>query len=137
MKYELLNHLVCPETGESLKLEVSREKFGQVEEGMLIGPERKHSYPITNYIPRFVRQDEYARTFSKQRLYVRRHFKHYQRDPNARALFYESTCFSKEQLSRGLALEVGCGYGRFIDIVQKDGGEIVGIDLSTHSIELA
>jgi SAM-dependent methyltransferase len=137
MKYELVKYLVCPETGESLKLEVLKERYGQVEEGHLISSEGKCSYPITNYIPRFVQKDAYAGTFSKQRLYVKRHFKYYKHDPLARSLFYQTTGFSRGQVVAGLTLEVGCGYGRFVNVLQQDGGEVVGVDLSTHSIDLA
>jgi SAM-dependent methyltransferase len=137
MKYELLKHLVCPETGEALELKVSEERYGQIKEGYLTSCGGKCSYPITNYVPRFVQKEAYAGTFSKQRLYVKRHFKHYASDPLAKSLFYQTTGFSSEQVKAGLLLEVGCGYGRFVNVIQQDGGEIVGVDLSTHSIDLA
>jgi SAM-dependent methyltransferase len=137
MKYELLKHLVCPETGESLELKVSEEQYGQIKEGCLTSRGGKYRYPITSYVPRFVQKEAYASTFSKQRLYVKRHFKHYECDPLAKSLFYQTTGLSSEQINAGLLLEVGCGYGRFVNVIQQDGGEIVGVDLSTHSIELA
>jgi SAM-dependent methyltransferase len=96
-----------------------------------------HSYPITKFIPRFVDADKYADSFSRQRLYVRRHFKYYLKDRSGDELFQFTTSFTPDDLKSGLSLEVGCGYGRFLDVVQRRGGRIIGVDLSTHSVELA
>ena len=52
-------------------------------------------------------------------------------------LFFPTTAFSPEAIKNGLSLEIGTGYGRFVDVVQRAGGRIVGVDLSTHSIDLA
>lgn len=137
MKHELLKHLVCPKTGADLELHVTEEKHGQIKEGSLTSTQTGDVYPIRNYVPRFVSNDQYVASFSDERAYVERHFKHYMRDRSGFALFYPTTGFSKEQLTRGLTLEAGCGYGRFVDVVEKEGGEIVGCDLSTKSINLA
>ena len=137
MKYELLKHLVCPDTQESFDVEVAVEEDGQVREGRLISKVSKKTYPIINFVPRFVNADEYTESFSKQRLYVRQHFRQYEVDDSGGRLFYSTTGFSRDRLLSGISLEIGCGYGRFLDVVQREGAEIVGIDLSTHSIELA
>jgi len=137
MKPSLLEYLTCPETGEPFELTIHQEEDGQIKEGRLVGSKTGRSYPITNFVPRFVKTDEYASTFSSQRRYVKRHFNHYKRDTSGFSLFYPTTGFSKERLCQGPTLEVGCGYGRFMDVVQQEGGEIVGVDLSTHSIDLA
>ena len=137
MKYDFLQYLVCPQTGESLDLKVYEERDGQVKEGQLTSVQSGHVYPITNFVPRFVKSEQYTGSFSKQRLFVRRHFKDYKVDCSGDRLFYPTTGFTREKLLSGLTLEVGCGYGRFVDVIQRQGGEIVGIDLSTHSIDLA
>lgn len=96
-----------------------------------------HRFPILRGVPRFVDADQYADSFSKQRLYVRRHFKHYRSDRSGDTRFTPSTGIPLDKVNTGLMLEVGCGYGRYLDVVQRHGGEIVGVDLSTHSVDLA
>src|SRR5690349_17981373 len=115
---------------------VSERESGGIKTGVLRCGQ-SHSYPISKFIPRSVNAVAYADSFSRQRLYVRRHFKHYVNDHSGHDLFQRATSFSPTDLRTGLTLEVGCGYGRFIDVVQRSGGRIIGIDLSTHSIELA
>lgn len=137
MKRSLLRYLVCPQTGEPLELQVREEQNDQIKEGQLVSSGSGHTYPIHNYVPRFVTAEEYTSTFSMQRQYVKRHFRHYQRDRSGFSLFYETTGFSKGQIAKGLSLEIGCGYGRFVDVVQQDGGEVIGVDLSSDSIDLA
>ena len=137
MKPRLLEHLVCPQTGDPLDLVIREERHGEIKEGELVNRLAGHRYPISNYVPRFVDVDTYAGSFSKQRLYVQRHFRYYRDNASAAALFHRTTGLCEEDLTKGLTLEVGCGYGRFIDVVERERGEVVGIDLSTHSIELA
>src|SRR5262249_14747016 len=69
-------------------------------------------------------------------------------DTSGLSLMYGSTGFPEragetngqsaaaERLRSGLTLEAGCGYGRFLDVVDKAGGEIVGVDLNTTTINL-
>jgi SAM-dependent methyltransferase len=137
MKPEFAEYLVCPECGCGLDVSVTEEASGQIKTGTLTCRVAGHQFPITKFVPRFVDADKYADTFSRQRLYVRRHFKYYVRDTSGDEQFARTTGFATDQIGNGLTLEVGCGYGRFVDVVQRLGGTIVGIDLSTHSIELA
>lgn len=137
MKHEFLKALVCPDCGSELDLTISSERSNQVETGTLRCQGHGHVFPITKFVPRFVDADQYADSFSRQRLYVRRHFKYCEQDRSGDARFLPLTSFDAERLRGGLTLEVGCGYGRFVDVAQRLGAEIVGIDLSTHSIELA
>ena len=137
MKHQFLNYLVCPECRSEFDLTVAEESSGQIKTGFLTCKQSGHEYPISKFVPRFVNADQYADSFSRQRLYVRRHFKYYERDKSGDKQFLSTTSFSSEQIQRGVTLEIGCGYGRFVDVVQRLGGTIVGVDLSTHSIELA
>ena len=137
MKRELLNYLRCPVCVTSLDLHVTEEERDQVKTGTLTCREGGHTYKVTRFVPRFVDADKYADSFSRQRLYVRKHFSHYERDRSGDAQFFPTTGFTPEGIRQGLALEIGTGYGRFVDVVQRAGGRIVGVDLSTHSIDLA
>ena len=136
MKTDLLPHLVCPECRTPLRLEEHEREQAEVMTGRLVC-QGGHEYRVNKGIPRFVDADAYANSFSRQRLYVRKHFEHYRNDRSGDEQFGGATSFNDEDLKTGFTLEVGCGYGRFVDVVQRRGGQIVGIDLSTHSIELA
>ena len=137
MKPSLVDHLRCTSCRSHLDLAVEETERGEVRTGRLSCRACKKVFPIQRFVPRFVDADKYADSFSRQRLYVRRHFEHYRKDKSGDAQFFPTTGFEPADLSGGLTLEIGCGYGRFIDVVQRAGGRIVGVDLSTHSIELA
>jgi SAM-dependent methyltransferase len=137
LKTDLLQYLVCPTCRGQLSLTVSEERAGEVESGRLRCNSGCASYPIVRGVPRFVDADRYAGSFSRQREYVRRHFDQYRADRSGDRLFLPTTGFDADALKQGLTLEVGCGYGRFVDVVQRLGGTIIGVDLSTHSIDLA
>lgn len=136
MKPALLDLLRCPQCQSRFGVDVARTVEGEIETGSLYCASG-HRYPITKFIPRFVDADAYADSFSRQRLYVRKHFEHYRKDRSGDVQFFPTTGFDPEAMRSGVSLEAGCGYGRFVDVVQRAGGTIVGVDLSTHSIELA
>jgi SAM-dependent methyltransferase len=136
VKHGLLELLRCPACRGRLALAVDEEEHREVKTGRLTCA-CGQVYQISRFVPRFVDADKYAGSFSRQRLYVRRHFSHYRNDRSGDAQFLPTTGFSAEEIRSGLTLEIGCGYGRFIDVVQRSGGRIVGVDLSTHSIDLA
>ena len=137
MKHELLRYLVCPDCKAPLELESEEEASGEIYSGALHCKNKECVFPIKGYVPRFVDTELYADSFSKQRLYVRKHFKYYRSDRSGEKLFLPTTGFLAEDLRRDITLEIGCGYGRFLDVVNRLGGEVIGVDLSTHSIELA
>lgn len=137
MKRELLEHLRCPTCVTALSLAVREEERGEVKTGELTCAGKLHTFHVSRFVPRFVDADKYADSFSRQRLYVRKHFQYYEKDQSGDALFFPTTGFTPDAIKKGLSLEVGVGYGRFVDVVQRAGGRIVGIDLSTHSIDLA
>jgi SAM-dependent methyltransferase len=137
MKRAFLDLLRCPPCGSTLDLHVEEEAQGEIKTGRLTCAGGRHTYAITRFVPRFVDADQYADSFSRQRLYVRRHFAHYVHDRSGDALFFPTTGFTAGEMTDGTSLEIGCGYGRFVDVVQRAGGRIVGVDLSTHSIDLA
>ena len=138
MKLSLLDHLICPADGAPLSLEITEIEADEVKTGSL----RSHSgriYPIKYGVPRFVEDDAYAGTFSRQRQRVRQHFATYRREFDERAtadLFVKSTGFDLSRVD-GLTLDAGCGYGRFLRVIGGAGGTVVGVDLSADSVELA
>ena len=137
MKHRLLDILCCPECRASLTLVAEDERFGEVKTGRLVCKSCTSEFPIVGYIPRFVSSEQYVGSFSLQRDYVRKHFADYVSDKSGDARLAPYTGFDVRTLKDGLTLEIGCGYGRFVNTVSHRGGEVVGVDLSTNSIELA
>lgn len=137
MKYKLLDLLVCPECKNKLELEVTNENNGEVETGFLHCRNDGKKYPIKEYVPRFVETDKYVDSFSFLRKQTRKHFDEYKSDRQGYKRFLPTTGFNEDDIKKGISLEIGCGYGRFLDVVDNMGGEIVGIELSTDSVELA
>jgi SAM-dependent methyltransferase len=138
MKPSLVNHLVCPYEGSPLSLEIMETDGQEVKEGRLHTASGR-TYPIRAGVPRFVASDDYVATFSRQRQLVRSHFETYRREfdyNTAAELFVQSTGFDLARLD-GLTLDAGCGYGRFLRVLAQAGGEVIGVDLSSDSVELA
>ena len=136
MKPELIEILACPLCYAKFETKITEESSGDIRSGFLICREG-HRFPITRSVPRFVDADKYADSFSVQRRLVRRQFNNFRKDRSGDERFFASTGLSTENVTKGLSLEVGCGYGRYLDVVSRLGGTIVGVDLSTHSIDLA
>ena len=136
MKHDLVQCLRCPDCATTFSLVIAEEDAGQVKTGTLTCASG-HTFPIQRFVPRFVDSEKYADTFSRQRLYVRRHLKYYRGDRSGYALFERTTGLTDRLLAAGVTLEIGCGYGRFLDVVNSKGGRVVGVDLSTHSVDLA
>jgi SAM-dependent methyltransferase len=94
-------------------------------------------YYIIKGIPRFVFDDDYVDSFSfewdKHRTSLLDSASGLTR---AEDMFFERTGFTKEEIKGKLILDAGCGMGRFVEVVKKYGGDIVGIDLS-YAVEAA
>jgi len=137
MKHDFTSQLVCFPCQAGLTLEAQEEVDSKVRTGRLTCTACGKVYPIKGYVPRFVDSEKYVTSFSVQRTHVRKHFHEYVSDRSGYEKFSPITGISVDEVKQGLTLEVGCGYGRFLDVVQSLGGTIVGVDLSTESIELA
>jgi SAM-dependent methyltransferase len=138
MKLALVDHLVCPIDGLPLKLAVAEMEGEEVKTGTLRSAAGRQ-YHVRNFIPRFVEDDDYAASFSRQREHVLRHFETYRRNFDERAaaeLFVQSTGFDLSRLT-GWTLDAGCGYGRFLRVVDRAGGDVIGVDLSAQTVDLA
>ncbi|HEX2679825.1 MAG TPA: class I SAM-dependent methyltransferase, partial [Candidatus Dormibacteraeota bacterium] len=90
-----------------------------------------HTYAVVRGIPRFVASDGYAANFGFEwnlhnKTQLDTSSKHESEDT-----FIEKTGFKREDLAGKLVLDVGCGMGRFSDVVSRWGATIVGIDLTS------
>ncbi len=131
MKEKLLNYLVCPNTGSPLNLEIDEydKETDEVKTGSLTS-RNGTVYPIKNYIPRFVSTDDYTKSFSLQwNLHKTTQYATKEK-PLSKEMISKISNFASEEINGKLILDAGCGSGRFIDILEKWGAEVVGVDLS-------
>ncbi|MCK5605498.1 class I SAM-dependent methyltransferase [Candidatus Pacearchaeota archaeon] len=137
MKEHIADYLICPSTGSDLKLEIEEydEERNEVKTGRLVTSEGR-SYPIVNYIPRFVATDDYAENFSLQ--WNKHKTTQYATAENSfsEEQFERISDLTPEKVEGKLVLDAGCGSGRFVDILEKWGAHVVGIDLS-YAIDAA
>ncbi|MBF0450909.1 MAG: methyltransferase domain-containing protein [Candidatus Magnetomorum sp.] len=138
MNKKLLNYLVCPKSKTKLHLEDTIiDKKGRIQSGFLVS-ESGLKYPIINYIPRFILNDHYTDSFSIQRKYIEKRFSEWHVEKNRYRIFEESTRIPLDTCDKNsIFLDAGCGYGRFCELVSSYHHEIIGVDMSSTSIELA
>lgn len=132
MKIELLQLLRCPTTGQRLTLEADANNSQLIDVGWLASEDGQYRYPIRNGIPRFVPQSNYADNFGMQW----NHFRKTQLDshsghPISADRFWKATGWRPEDISGQWVLDVGCGAGRFAEIVLKAGAKVVALDYSS------
>jgi len=124
MGLDLSEILICVRCGAPLPPEPSWESTGTRCTGC--GSE----VPVIRGIPRFVASDAYTETFS----FEWNHHRKTQLDTvisqESEKTFREKTGLTPEEVVGRLVLDVGCGMGRFADVVSRWGGNVVGIDLS-------
>ena len=128
MKKRLIELLQCPECRGSLSLEGDVSAV-EIQEGFLICQCGKR-FKIREGIPRFVESDGYVQSFSLE-------WKIHQKTQLDNATsnvseldFARKTGLKLTDLRGKMILDAGCGMGRFVDVAQKWGAEVVGVDLS-------
>jgi SAM-dependent methyltransferase len=97
-----------------------------------VDAEHGYRWPIRNYVPCFVDDDGYAGSFGYQ-------WNHYRRTQidrfNGTSLsadrFYQGTGWDPTELKGQRILEVGCGAGRFTEVMLDAGAEVWATDVST------
>ena len=130
MNYDVLNMICCPECQNSFNLSVDSEENGEIREGQLICSKCNKNYKIKEYIPRFVESDKYVSTFSFEWTLHQTTQLDSDFSTESEDTFKIKTGFEKEEIKDKLVLDVGCGAGRFMDVIEKWGGIVIGIDLS-------
>lgn len=94
------------------------------------------SVPVVRGIPRFIESDGYTASFSFE---WNLHRKTQLDDATSREseeTFRQKTGLSPKDVAGRLILDVGCGMGRFVDVISRWGGNVVGVDLS-QAVEAA
>lgn len=132
MKQSLLPLLRCPRCGGGLSLH-SSDPLGQpeVESGTLACGGCGAAYPIVRAVPRFVPVDNYAQSFGLQwNRFRQTQLDSYTGTTISRDRFLRQTGWSLDALRGARVLDVGCGAGRFSEIVLSAGAEVIALDYS-------
>ncbi|MEO8432632.1 MAG: methyltransferase domain-containing protein [Acidobacteriota bacterium] len=121
MKDWLVQLLRDPVDGSALRLE-----------GEKLVSAAGRTYPIVRGIPRFVPSDSYAGSFGYQwNRFAQTQLDSASGGTQSKDTFVEKTGLKLEDLRGKTVLDVGCGMGRFAEVVAEAGGRLVGIDLSS------
>lgn len=134
MKITHLKYLCDPETREELVLESASSVDNEIVSGILVSPSNR--YPIINGIPRFVRDEGYSDNFGFQwNRWARVQFEDQNfggaMEQHTTNMFKSITGFSGEILKGKSVLDMGCGPGRFTDVVANMGATVIALDYSS------
>jgi SAM-dependent methyltransferase len=131
MKRPLLKILCCPicRSGFALVREGLIESDVEVRDGTL-RCKNAHTFPVKEFIPRFVESDLYVGNFSFEWTHHATTQMDSDRSLYSQQMFHQLTYWKEPQLKGKLVLDVGCGTGRYVDVAEKMGAIVVGVDLS-------
>ena len=133
MKKKFLDILCCPHTHKSLTLVDPIFDNDDIISGYLVAENFK--YIIRDGIPRFVDHNNYSKNFNWQwNKWSRTQFENENLGKSMegynKRMFEKITELSKNKIKNKIVLDIGCGAGRFVDIVLEKGGIPVAIDNS-------
>lgn len=133
MRPNAVDVLACPSTGHPLTIgSVLAEEGGEIREGTLVDPACHQVWPIHHFIPRFVRDGSYTTSFGEQwNRYRRTQIDRFNGTTLSSDRFYAGTQWNADELKGQRILEVGCGAGRFTQVMLDAGAEVYATDYST------
>ena len=136
MKPRLAELLACPECAGPLRVDVQQRDNAEILTGLLGCPKCRCDFPIRDGIPRFVPSDAYMSSSSFE--WKRWRLTQFDSESRKRSesTFVASTGTGPQELAGKLVLDVGCGSGRFMDVVARSGAETVGLD-PTLAVDVA
>jgi SAM-dependent methyltransferase len=118
---------MCPDCGAGLAAAEARSG-----EDSRLECARGHSFPVIGGVPRFVASEEYADSFGLEwHRFPRTQLDSYNGTKVSWTRFIQLTGLEPTELKGQRVLEVGCGSGRFLELVAQAGAEAYGADLST------
>jgi SAM-dependent methyltransferase len=132
VRSDLQRLLCCPACRQDLTLTVVEEVDGRVESGDLTCVGCGESYSIIGSIPRFVPVENYARNFGYQwNRFRRTQLDSHLGQPISRERFLRESGWRPDDLHGKTVLDVGCGAGRFTEVVLSFGARLVAVDYSS------
>lgn len=133
MRPQSLERLVDPGTGALLEIKsITAEEHSEIKTGELMAADSGNLYPIKHFIPRFVPDDDYAASFGEQwNRYRRTQLDRFNGTTLSRDRLFEGTGWSPAELIGQSVLEVGCGAGRFTQVLLDAGAELCSFDYSS------
>jgi 2-polyprenyl-3-methyl-5-hydroxy-6-metoxy-1,4-benzoquinol methylase len=131
LKGWLLDLLRDPVDGSRLVLEATLDGAGDGDVRSLKSASGRR-FPIIRSVPRFARDEEYAGTFGYQwNRFALTQLDSASATTRSRDAFLEKTGLALAGLRGKTVLDVGCGMGRFAEVVAEAGARVVAIDLSS------
>jgi SAM-dependent methyltransferase len=131
LKTELLELIVCPKCVSQFELRNEQWSEGEVESGDLVCIGEGHSYRIEGFVPRFVESDDYADAFALEWNEFRTaHLDSFTGLDRLDKEFQRFLDFPVDALEGKLALDAGCGLGRYAEAALNHGARVVAVDLS-------
>ena len=114
--------LICPDCAGQL--------HGEHKSASLACP-NGHHFPVVRGVPRFVSSEDYAESFGVEwKRFPRVQLDSYNGTRISWTRFKLLTGMEPEELSGKTVLDVGCGPGRFLELVVRAGADAYGADLS-------
>ena len=145
MRSSMLEHLACPQTGQELAVEITREDGDHIVEGALLSGEAGIRYPIHGGIPRFVEVENIddddvratAETFSEKWTQIPDYAADGETKKQREAWYFERFGFQNGDASlrdflrdSSNILEVGTGAGVDTDLLTRNSdGLVFGVDI--------
>ncbi|PYM03906.1 MAG: hypothetical protein DMD82_15960 [Candidatus Rokuibacteriota bacterium] len=131
MKPSLLELLRCPDCYGSLALRTRERVDAEVISGTIHCSGCGARFPVVNGVPRFVSGDAYTEAFSLEwNLHRTTQLDRVTGQSDSEDRLRRTLAVPLEELKGKLVLDVGCGTGRFADVVLRHGGRVFGVDLS-------
>ncbi|HKO61677.1 MAG TPA: class I SAM-dependent methyltransferase [Pyrinomonadaceae bacterium] len=133
MRPQSLERLVDPGTGALLEIKsIVAEEHSEIKTGELVATDSGKLYPIKHFIPRFVPDDNYTASFGEQwNRYRRTQLDRFNGTTLSRDRLFEGTGWSHAELIGQRVLEVGCGAGRFTQVLLDAGADLCSLDYSS------
>jgi len=130
MRLEQLQEFVDPQSGAPLIPQDIKMVDGQVESGRLADASNQASYPIVNFIPRFVSSGNYATNFGLQwQIHAKTQLDSYNGASYSHDRLFQTTAWPTDMKGQRI-LEAGSGAGRFTEVLAATGARIFTFDYS-------
>ncbi|MBT3350652.1 MAG: class I SAM-dependent methyltransferase [Nitrospinaceae bacterium] len=132
MRLDCLGNLLSPATGHELELKPGAEiENDKLKSGELADASAGAVFPVRNFIPRFAGDKNYAATFGYQwEAFQRTQIDSVTGLTVCRDRFFGHSSWP-EKMAGETILEVGCGAGRYADVVLGTGAVLYSTDMSS------